>query len=75
MIHIELVYINHHSSRFIFGNTYYITYRDQFITTFLDKNGVLFDMSNEILSLHFKPLYKFREERIDSILEYENKED
>lgn len=68
MIDIELVYIGQHSSRFIFGSKYKVVQCTDDVSTFLDKDGTPMMISNDMVALLFQPQYKFREERIDSIL-------
>ena len=65
---LELVYIGEHRSRFIYGHVYKAISFTEDTTTFLDKDGVPMDFSNDVLHLHFRQKAQWREEQIDKIL-------
>ena len=65
---LELVYINHHTDRFIYGNVYNTIHISFTETTIIDKDGVPAVFSNDILHLHFREKSKWREEQINKIL-------
>jgi hypothetical protein len=65
---LELVYIGHHTSRFIYGQIYIANSFTVDTTTILDKDRVPMSISNDILHLHFRQKAQWREEQIDKIL-------
>ena len=59
---LELVYIGHHTSRFIYGQIYIANSFTVDTTTILDKDRVPMSISNDILHLHFRQKAQWREE-------------
>lgn len=66
---LELVYIGDQKSRFIYGDVYQANSFTEDTTTFLDKDGVPIDFSNDILHYYFRQKDKWRDEQIDKILQ------
>lgn len=72
---LELVYIGGENrskhfdeSRFIYGQVYKAVSFTQDTTTFLDKDEVPLEFSNDMLHYWFRPKNKWREEQIDKII-------
>jgi hypothetical protein len=71
---LELVYINeikfeYLQPRFEYGHTYKAISFTEDHTTFLDKDGVPMEFSNDTLHLNFRQKDKWREEQIEKILQ------
>lgn len=71
---LELVYINkikfeYLQPRFKYGHTYKVISFTEDHTTFLDKDEVPMEFSNDTLHLHFRQKDKWRDEQIEKILQ------
>jgi len=66
---LELIYIGEQQSRFTRGEKYKAISFTSYETTFLDRDGVPFEMSNDILHHFFRSVRDWREEQINRVLD------
>jgi len=69
---LELIYIGEQQSRFTKGEKYKAISFTEYTTTFLDRDNVTFEMSNDILHHFFRNIQAWREEQINKVLDEKN---